>query len=178
MLVGTRNIEINFGAANTGDALRQTNNQLHNQDGADSEGRVSMDLSARDTSAKELNTNGTNLALDVIRTCMVFPLTVVNEIEVDYLVLPENIPKLPNHKVILIEGYRLIQGVKTKQTCIIAAMDKERHKDLLLTLYKDVRAENPDMNDQAKTMSKSWSAESSSKSSAIPTMGGNMVPQM
>ena len=103
MLVGTRNIEINFGgpsSANTGDTLRQ------NQDGADSEGRVSMDMSARDTSAKELNTNGTNcnLALDVIRTCMVFPLTVVNEIEVDYLVLPENIPKLPNHKVILIEG--------------------------------------------------------------------------
>ena len=103
MLVGTRNIEINFGgpsSANTGDTLRQQ----HNQDGADSEGRVSMDMSARDTSAKELNTNGTNLALDVIRTCMVFPLTVVNEIEVDYLVLPENIPKLPNHKVILIEG--------------------------------------------------------------------------
>ena len=71
-------------------------------------------------------------------------------------------------------GYRLIQGVKTKQTCIIAAMDKERHKDLLLTLYKDVRAENPDMNDQAKT----WSAEASSKSSAPPTMGGNVVPQM
>ena len=57
-------------------------------------------------------------------------------------------------------------------------MDKERHKDLLLTLYKDVHAENQDMNDQAKTMSKSWSAEASSKSSAPPTMGGNVVPQM
>ena len=85
-----------------------------------------MDLSASDKSAKELNTNGTNLALDVIRTCMVFPLTVVEEVEVDYLVGElKNTPKLPiwskapdnaapesdmpNHKVILIEGTDRVQ---------------------------------------------------------------------
>ena len=81
-------------------------------------------------------------------------------------------------------GYRLIQGVKTKQTCIIAAMDQERHAKLKDILDNNVRAEKEDMNDQSKTMSKSWSGEASSKSSAVPTMGGhtfsygNVVPQM